>query len=134
VAFLDPLLPVPKRPPEDDANTHDPAAEVRRYYCTYEPQAQQPPVQEHRRRRPRGRPPGPGRKRRHQIHFHVDADEDRLLMEAARRFGSQQKGLVAALHALHEVLELRRQVTRLQEPYERQRVLLAEAEALFNNR
>jgi hypothetical protein len=120
-----------KRPAEDDANTHDPAGE-RRYYYTYEPQAQQAPVQEHRPRRPRGRPPG--RKQRRQVHFHVDPDEDRLLLEAARHFGSQQKGLVAALHALHEVLELRAQVTRLQEAYERQRVLLAEAEALFNNR
>jgi hypothetical protein len=127
-----PDLPGSKPPPEDDANTHDPAAEERRHYYTYEPQAKPAPVQEHRPRRPRGRPPG--RKQRRQVHFHVDQDEDRLLLEAARHFGSQQKGLVAALHALHEVLELRQQVTRLQEAYDRQRVLLAEAEALFNNR
>lgn len=83
-----------------------------------------------RPRRRRGRPPG--RKKRRQVHFHVDADEDRLLLAAARQFGSQQKGLVAALQALQEVLELRKQVTRLQQQYERQRGLLAEAEALFN--
>ena len=102
-------------------------------YSLYELRVQSaPPTAGERPRRPRGRPPG--RKQRRQVHFHVDPDEDRLLLEAARHFGSQQKGLVAALHALHEVLELRQQVTRLQDAYERQRILLAEAEALFNNR
>jgi hypothetical protein len=94
------------------------------------PASRAQPAAEPRPRRRRGRPPG--RKKRRQVHFHVDADEDRLLLAAARQFGSQQKGLVAALHALQEVLELRKQVTRLQQQYERQRVLLAEAEALFN--
>jgi len=85
---------------------------------------------ETRPRRRRGRPPG--RKQRRQVHFHVDPDEDRLLLAAARQFGSQQKGLIAALHALQEVLELREQMARLQVQYERQHTLLTEAEALFN--
>jgi hypothetical protein len=88
--------------------------------------------EEPRQRRRRGRPPG--RKQRRQVHFHVDQNEERLLLTAARQFGSQQKGLIAALHALQEVIELRNQYERLQKRYERQSVLLAEAEALFNKR
>jgi hypothetical protein len=87
-------------------------------------------AEEPRPRRRRGRPPG--RRQRRPVHFHVDQNEDRLLLAAARQFGSQQKGLIAALHALQEVVELREQFARLQKQYDRQSVLLAEAEALFN--
>lgn len=90
------------------------------------------PAGEPRPRRRRGRPPG--RRQRRQVHFHVDPDEDRLLLAAARRFGSQQKGLIAALHALQEVVQLRERVMQLEQQYERQRTLLAEAEALFRGR
>lgn len=79
----------------------------------------------------RGRPPG--RKARRQVHFHVDAEQDRLLLSAAGRFGSQQKALIAALHALQEVFALREHVALLQAECERQRSLLAEAEALFKS-
>jgi hypothetical protein len=78
----------------------------------------------------RGRPRG--RKQRRQVHFHVDADEDRLLLAAARQFGSQQKGLIAALKALQEVVTLREQVGQLHVECERQRELLAQAQALFD--
>jgi hypothetical protein len=78
----------------------------------------------------RGRPRG--RKQRRQVHFHVDADEDRLLLAAARQFGSQQKGLIAALKALQEVVTLREQVGQLHAECERQRELLAQAQALFD--
>lgn len=81
--------------------------------------------------RRRGRPRG-ARKRR-QVHFHVDQDEDQLLLRAAGHFGSQQKALVAALHALNEVLALRGQVDALQAECDRQRRLLAEAQALFRS-
>jgi len=66
------------------------------------------------------------------VHFHVDPDEDRLLLAAAGRFGSQQKGLIAALNALEEVDALREQVSLLDAECARQRQLLAEAEAVFN--
>lgn len=82
-------------------------------------------------RRGRGRPRG-ARKRR-QVHFHVDADEDQLLLRAAGHFGSQQKALIAALHSLSELLALRSQVDALQEECDRQRRLLAEAQALFRS-
>jgi hypothetical protein len=81
--------------------------------------------------RRRGRPRG-ARKRR-QVHFHVDQDQDQMLLRAAGRFGSQQKALIAALHALNEVLALRDQVELLQEECSRQRRLLAEAQALFRS-
>jgi hypothetical protein len=82
--------------------------------------------QEPRKRgRPRGRP-------RRQVHFHVDPDEELLLLEAARKHGSQQKGLVAALQALQDNEVLRAEIERLRTECERQRVLLADAEALFN--
>jgi hypothetical protein len=77
----------------------------------------------------RGRPPG--RKVRRQVHFHVDAEQDRMLLTAAGRFGSQQKALIAALHALNDVLTLREQVEMLQAECERQQRLLADAKALF---
>jgi hypothetical protein len=77
----------------------------------------------------RGRPPG--RKARRQVHFHVDAEQDRMLLAAAGRFGSQQKALIAALQSLDEAVTLRRQVELLQAECERQRRLLAEAQALF---
>ena len=82
-------------------------------------------------RRRRGRPRG-SRKRR-QVHFHVDPDEDQMLLRAAGRFGSQQKALIAALHALNEVLALRDQVEVLESENSRQRRLLAEAQALFRS-
>jgi len=88
-----------------------------------------PLVSEERRPR-RGRPPG--RKARRQVHFHVDPDEDRLLLSAAGRFGSQQKGLIAALNALDEADALREQVGLLEAECARQRQLLAEAEAVSN--
>jgi hypothetical protein len=78
----------------------------------------------------RGRPPG--RKTRRQVHFHVDPEEDRLLLAAAGRFGSQQKGLIAALKALEEVADLREQARLLEAECARQRQLLVEAEAVFN--
>jgi hypothetical protein len=77
----------------------------------------------------RGRPPG--RKARRQVHFHVDAEQDRMLLAAAGRFGSQQKALIAALQSLDEVVTLRQQVESLQAECERQRRLLADAQALF---
>jgi len=81
--------------------------------------------QEPRRRgRPRGRP-------RRQVHFHVDPDEELLLLAAARKHGSQQKGLVAALQALQDIEVLRDEIERLRAECERQRVLLADAEAIF---
>lgn len=82
-----------------------------------------------RKPRPRGRPRG---RPRRQVHFHVDPDEERLLMEAVELYGSQQKGLVAALHALKEAEHLRRELERLRAECERQRELLAQAESLFN--
>jgi len=81
--------------------------------------------QEPRRRgRPRGRP-------RRQVHFHVDPDEELLLLAASRKHGSQQKGLVAALQALQDIEVLRDEIERLRAECERQRVLLADAEAIF---
>jgi len=77
-----------------------------------------------RRGRPRGRP-------RRQVHFHVDPDEELLLLAAARKNGSQQKGLVAALQALQDIEVLRDEIERLRMECERQRVLLADAEAIF---
>jgi hypothetical protein len=78
-----------------------------------------PPVERAANPRParRGRPPG--RKARRQVHFHVDPDEDRLLLSAVARFGSQQKGLIAALRALAEVEELRERVRALEAEHER---------------
>jgi hypothetical protein len=91
----------------------------------------QPPAAVTKLEQPRrGRPRG--RKQRRQVHFHVDADEDRLLLAAARQFGSQQKGLIAALTALQEVVSLREQVGQLHAECERQRELLAQAQALFD--
>jgi uncharacterized small protein (DUF1192 family) len=78
-----------------------------------------------RRGRPRGRP-------RRQVHFHVDPDEERLLMAAVERYGSQQKGLIAALESLQEADLLRDEIERLRAETARQRKLLEEAESLFN--
>jgi hypothetical protein len=78
-----------------------------------------------RRGRPRGRP-------RRQVHFHVDPDEELLLLRAVELYGSQQKGLIAALQALQDNEILRDEIERLRTECERQRVLLAEAEAIFN--
>jgi hypothetical protein len=78
-----------------------------------------------RRGRPRGRP-------RRQVHFHVDPDEERLLMLAVERYGSQQKGLIAALESLPEADLLRDEIERLRAETARHRRLLDEAESLFN--
>jgi hypothetical protein len=76
-----------------------------------------------------------GRPRRHvkrrQVHFHVDPEEDELLLAAARQFGSQQKGLIAALRALEEVESLRDEVDRLRRHSERQQQLLVAARSLL---
>ena len=77
------------------------------------------------RGRPRGRP-------RRQVHFHVDPDEEVLLMSAVERFGSQQKGLIAALQALVDIEVVRDEVERLAAECERQRRLLDQAESIFN--
>jgi hypothetical protein len=77
-----------------------------------------------RRGRPRGRP-------RRQVHFHVDPDEEGLLMLAVERYGSQQKGLIAALESLQEADFLRDEIEKLRAELARQRRLLDEAESLF---
>lgn len=95
---------------------------------TPERPAAEPATQEsgpRRRGRPRGRP-------RRQVHFHVDPDEERMLMYAVELYGSQQKGLIAALQALQDAEFLRSEIERLKAENERQRELLAEAESLFN--
>jgi hypothetical protein len=78
-----------------------------------------------KRGRPRGRP-------RRQVHFHVDPDEERLLMAAVEKYGSQQKGLIAALESLHEADMLRDEIERLRAEVARHRRLLDEAESLFS--
>jgi hypothetical protein len=91
-----------------------------------------PPAEAHTAEPParkRGRPRG--KVARRQVHFHVDPDEERLLLAAGRAFGSQQKGLIAALESLQEAELLRDEIDRLRELCERQRRLLAEAESLF---
>lgn len=77
----------------------------------------------------RGRPRG--KVARRQVHFHVDPDEERLLLAAGQMFGSQQKGLIAALESLQEAEFLRDEIERLRDECERQRRLLTEAESLF---
>ena len=95
------------------------------------PRAVVPPSSEgERQERQRGRPRG--RAIRRQVHFHVDPAEEQLLVAAVAMFGSQQKGLIAALESLQEAELLRDEIERLQAECERQRELLAEAEALFN--
>jgi hypothetical protein len=100
----EPVRPMPAAPP----------------VAAYQPNADAPK----KRGRPRGRP-------RRQVHFHVDPDEELLLLAAARKHGSQQKGLIAALQALQDNEVLRDEVERLRAECERQRVLLADAEAIF---
>jgi hypothetical protein len=51
---------------------------------------------------------------------------------AVELYGSQQKGLIAALQALQDAEFLRSEIERLKAENERQRELLAEAESLFN--
>jgi hypothetical protein len=53
-------------------------------------------------------------------------------MYAVELYGSQQKGLIAALQALQDTVVLRNEIERLEQENERQRELLAEAESLFN--
>ncbi len=77
----------------------------------------------------RGRPKG--RAVRRQVHFHVDPQEEELLVAAVVRYGSQQKGLIAALMALQETELLKDEIARLREECERQRKLLDDAQALF---
>jgi hypothetical protein len=80
-------------------------------------------------KRPRGRPRG---RPRRQVHFHVDPDEELLLLAAARKFGSQQKGIVAGLQALHDIELVRDEVERLTAECEHQRKLLERAESIFS--
>jgi uncharacterized protein (DUF4415 family) len=92
---------------------------------TAPPVAKEEVVAEKRGRgRPRGRP-------RRQVHFHVDPDEEVLLMGAVEKFGSQQKGLIGALQALHDIEFVRDEVERLAAECERQRKLLDQAESIF---
>ena len=112
---VEPQVPIVEAvPPEVPA----PAEEL------YEPPA---PAEAPRRR---------GRPRRHvkrrQVHFHVDPDEDELLLAAARQYGSQQKGLIAALSALQDVARLREEVDRLKRQSERQQQLLVAARSLLD--
>ncbi len=53
-------------------------------------------------------------------------------MYAVELYGSQQKGLIAALQALQDAEFLRSEIERLKAETERQRELLDEAESLFN--
>ena len=80
-------------------------------------------------RRKRGRPKG--RAVRRQVHFHVDPQEEELLTAAVVRYGSQQKGLIAALASLQEAELLHDEIARLRDECERQRRLLEDAQALF---
>lgn len=80
-------------------------------------------------RRKRGRPKG--RAVRRQVHFHVDPQEEALLAAAVARYGSQQKGLIAALASLQEAELLHDEIARLRDECERQRRLLEDAQALF---
>jgi len=81
-------------------------------------------VARRRRGRPKGRP-------RRQVHFHVDPDEEVLLLGAVEKFGSQQKGLIAALQALQDIEVVRDEVERLTAECERQRKQLDQAESIF---
>jgi hypothetical protein len=125
-----PVQARPVEPPPAVALPQEPAAPVAEAPLPAErtevPAQAAPAGQEQRRRgRPRGRP-------RRQVHFHVDPDEELLLLEAAKKHGSQQKGLVAALQALQDNEVLRVEIERLRTECERQRMLLADAEAIFN--
>lgn len=117
-----PAEPAPAARPSENGNALRPLPSEPAKAEPAKAKAEQPPK--------RGRPPG--RKARRQVHFHVDPEEDRLLLAAAGRFGSQQKGLVAALSALEEVDALREQVKLLEAECARQRQLLVEAQAVFN--
>ena len=79
--------------------------------------------------RKRGRPKG--RAVRRQVHFHVDPQEEALLLAAVSQYGSQQKGLIAALASLQEAELLHDEIARLRDECERQQRLLEEAQALF---
>ena len=68
---------------------------------------------------------------RRQVHFHVDPQEEALLAAAVARYGSQQKGLIAALASLQEAELLHDEIARLRDECERQRRLLEDAQALF---
>jgi hypothetical protein len=80
-------------------------------------------------KRKRGRPKG--RAVRRQVHFHVDPHEEELLQAAVTQYGSQQKGLIAALVSLQETELLHDEIARLRDECERQRRLLDEAQQLF---
>lgn len=90
-----------------------------------EPQSGSAAPAPRRRGRPRSKVP------RRQVHFHVDPDEERLLLAAARTYGSQQKGIIAALESLQENEVLRDEIDRLRAECDHQRRLLAQAESLF---
>jgi hypothetical protein len=112
-----PARTVAVEPAEDDATEEDGAGD--------DAAAEQLPTERRRRGRPRGRP-------RRQVHFHVDPDEEVLLLGAVEKFGSQQKGLIAALQALQDIEVVRDEVERLAAECENQRRLLDQAESLFN--
>jgi uncharacterized small protein (DUF1192 family) len=65
------------------------------------------------------------------VHFHVDPQEEELLLAAVATYGSQQKGLIAALASLQETELLKDEIARLRDENEQQRRLLEEAQALF---
>jgi hypothetical protein len=120
-----PAARLPEPPPRDLDERVEQAAPAEP--VTAANQNQQPSTGEEPRRRgrPRGRP-------RRQVHFHVDPDDELLLLAAAKMHGSQQKGLIAALQALQDNEVLREEIERLRTECERQRQLLADAEAIFN--
>jgi hypothetical protein len=133
-----PVEPAVRRPP---AMPELPVREVAREIAPPVPQApteaeqdavvadeQLVPLEVERAPRKRGRPRG---RPRRQVHFHVDPDEERLLMAAVERYGSQQKGLIAALESLQEAEMLRDEIERLRAETARHRQLLEEAGALF---
>jgi hypothetical protein len=113
----------------------EPALEAAPPDAAVEPPAPQPAAAAPPARAPRERPRGRGRPRsaktRRQVHFHIDAGDEQLLLAAARMFGSQQKGLIAALQALQERELLEEERDRLLAECERQRSRLAELEGLF---
>lgn len=144
----EPVAPEPEPEPEPPARLAPPppapvaprpAAPRRPTYRTVLPSEPAPvaPRAEPARDRAETGPPKPkrgrpkGRAVRRQVHFHVDPQEEELLQLAVERYGSQQKGLIAALMALQETELLKDEIARLRDECERQRKLLDDAQALF---